>query len=205
MNPPEYFRTLGEQINGLYKVANDARLKGKDVELQVECMPAADKNNRCIEIMSTIYPEFSIHRKEILSRLEELEKEFGSGSDQAALIISKEIAQEKFFKLKDMETAVAAGLRFGCAFNTKGVVGAPLEGITNVKIDKKGKFLYVYYAGPIRTAGGTAQVFTLFIADYIRQALGLNKYVPTKEERERYYTEVNDYLTYITRKQYKPT
>lgn len=205
MNPQEYFKTLGVQINGLYKVANQARATGKDVETRVECMPAADKNNRCIEILSTIYPEFNENRKNILKRLEELEKEYGIGSDQAALVISREIAEGRFFRLKTKEQAIAAGLRFGCAFNTKGVVGAPLEGITNVKIDPKENFLYVYFAGPIRTAGGTAQVFTLFIADYIRKALGLSKYLPTKEEKERYYSEVTDYLTYVTRKQYKPS
>ncbi|MBN2095394.1 MAG: DNA polymerase II large subunit [Candidatus Aenigmarchaeota archaeon] len=207
MDAQEYFQKLGSQIDRHYEVANEARSRGKDVETRVECMPAADKNNRCIEILSTMYPQFAEkeNREKILARLDELEKEYGIGSDPAALEISKEIALEKFFKFKDRETAVAAGLRFGCAFNTKGVVGAPLEGITNVKIDPKDKFLYVYYAGPIRTAGGTAQVFTLFLADHIRRALGLSIYKATKEEMERYYTELNDYLTYVTRKQYKPS
>jgi DNA polymerase II large subunit len=205
MDAKEYFSKLGEQIDRAYGIANEARKKGKDVETKVECMPSADKNNRCIDILSTLYPEFSESREPILKRISELEEKYGIGADEVALEISKEISLGKFFKLKSLEEMIAAGLRFGCAFNTKGVVGAPLEGITNVKIDPSAKFLYVYYAGPIRTAGGTAQVFTLFIADHIRRALGLNKYHATKEEMERYYTELTDYLTYVTRKQYKPS
>ncbi|MGC9310193.1 MAG: DNA polymerase II large subunit, partial [Candidatus Aenigmatarchaeota archaeon] len=205
MNAGEYFRHLGAQIDTLYEKAGEARRQGKDVELKVECKPAADKNNRCIEILSTIYPEFEESRHKILERLKELEGQYGIGADEVALEISRDIATGRFFKLKTKEEMVEAGLRFGCAFNTKGVVGAPLEGITNVKIDPKENFIYVYYAGPIRTAGGTAQVFTLFVADYIRIALGLGKYRPTKEEKERLYSELTDYLTYVTRKQYKPS
>ncbi len=205
MNPEEYFKSLKSKVNKLYDVANKAKSTGKDLCLEVESEQAADKDNRCITILATVYPKFAENREKIIKRIKELEEEYGVGSDEAALEISKEIATGKFFSFETKEEAIAAGLRFGCAYNTKGVVGAPLEGITDVKIDKTDNFLSVYYAGPIRTAGGTAQVFTLFIADYIRKALGLNKYIPTKEERERYYAEVADYLNYVTRKQFKPS
>ncbi|MCK4429031.1 MAG: DNA polymerase II large subunit, partial [Candidatus Aenigmarchaeota archaeon] len=205
MSPEEYFKTIKSQVDELYNVANDAKSKGKDFSLKVESEQATDKDNRCITILATMYPKFSENRDKIIKRIKELEEEFGEGSDEAALEISKEISTEKFFSFETKEDAISAGLRFGCAFNTKGVVGAPLEGITEVKIDPVDNFLSVYYAGPIRTAGGTAQVFTLFIADYIRKALGLNPYVPTKEERERYFAEIMDYLNYVTRKQFKPT
>ncbi|OYT43284.1 MAG: DNA polymerase II large subunit [Candidatus Aenigmarchaeota archaeon ex4484_56] len=201
----KYFENLKREIDKVYDISNKAKKSGKDVELFVESPQASDKNNRCIDIISTIYPKFNEFRNQIIDRILKLEEVYGVGADEVALEISKEIAEEKFFRFSNKEEAICAGLRFGCAYNTKGVVGAPIEGITNVRIDQKDNFLYIYYAGPIRTAGGTAQVFTLFIADYIRKALGLNRYIPTKEERERYYTEITDYITYVTRKQYKPS
>lgn len=204
MNSEEYFKLIGKKVDNLYEIAKKAKNSGKDYELFVESKKAADKNNRCIDLLSIVHPEFEKHREEIVNRVLELEKKWGIGSDEVAFIIAREITTEKFFKFQSKEEAILSGLRFGCAYNTQGVVGAPIEGITGVKIDPKDKFLYVYYAGPIRTAGGTAQVFTLFIADYLRKMLGLNKYVPSKEEIERYYVEVTDYLTYVTRKQYKP-
>ncbi len=199
-----YFSDLEKDVKNLYKIAGEAKKSGKDYETEVESKPAADKNNRCIDILAIVYPQLDKHREEIISRILELEKKYSIGGDEVALEISKEIATEKFCKFEFKEDAILAGLRFGCAYNTKGVVGAPIEGLTKVKIDQKDNFLYVYYAGPIRTAGGTAQVFTLFLADYIRKALGLKKYKPTKAEIERYYAEVTDYLNYVTRKQYRP-
>jgi DNA polymerase II large subunit len=204
MSIENYIASLKSEIDKLYFIANEAKRAGKDVKLEVESKPASDKNNRCIDILDIVHPELKIHRKEIISRILELEKEYGVGSDEVVLEIAKEIATEKFFKFNSREEAILCGLRFGCAYNTKGVVGAPIEGLTKVKIDPKDNFLYVYYAGPIRAAGGTAQVFTLFIADYIRKALGIGRYKPTKEEIERYYAEIVDYIEHVTRKQYRP-
>jgi len=204
MTSEEYFKNLKLQIDSLYEIAGKAKKSGKDYETFVESKRASDKYNRCVDILETVTPEFGKHRKDIIKRIRELEDKFGVGSDEVALEIAKEIAIGKFFKFETKEEAILSGLRFGCAYNTQGVVAAPIEGITGVKIDKKENFLYVYYAGPIRTAGGTSQVFTLFIADYLRKAFGLNRYVPTKSEIERYYAEVTDYINYVTRKQYKP-
>ena len=204
MSIENYIANLKCEIDKLYSVAEKAKKVGKDVELEVESKPASDKNNRCIDILAIVHPELNKYREKIINRILELEEVYGAGSDEVALEIAKEIATEKFFKFNSREEAILCGLRFGCAYNTKGVVGAPIEGITKVKIDKKDNFLYVYYAGPIRTAGGTAQVFTLFIADYIRKAMGIGKYNPTKEEIERYYAEIVDYIEHVTRKQYRP-
>ena len=194
MSIEKYTASLKSEIDRVYKVANEAKKIGKDVELEVESKPASDKNNRCIDILGIVHPQLKKYREKIINRILELENEYGIGGDEVALEIAKEIATEKFFKFSSKEEAILCGLRFGCAYNTKGVVGAPIEGIAKVKIDKKDNFLYVYYAGPIRTAGGTAQVFTLFIADYIRKALGISRYIPTREEIERYYAEIIDYI-----------
>ena len=199
-----YFKDMENRIQKIFEVAKKARSKGKDPELVPEVEIAQDKNHRSVQLLSLIYPQVSEVKEEIVGRILELEEKYGYGDDRVALQIALELAQQKFCKFDSLEQAIDAGLRLGCAYNVKGVVAAPIEGIIKVSIDPKDKFLSVYYAGPIRTAGGTAQVFTLFIADYLRINFGLNRYIATEEEIERYYTEISDYITYVTRKQYKP-
>ncbi|MCL2146053.1 MAG: DNA polymerase II large subunit, partial [Methanomassiliicoccaceae archaeon] len=46
------------------------------------------------------------------------------------------------------------------------------------------------FAGPIRAAGGTAQAMSVLIADMVRQALNIGKYVPTREEIARFNEEI---------------
>jgi len=48
----------------------------------------------------------------------------------------------------------------------------------------------IYYAGPIRAAGGTAQALSVLIADVVRRELGLDAYIPTSAEVERYKEEI---------------
>ncbi|MDY6768843.1 MAG: DNA polymerase II large subunit, partial [Candidatus Nanohaloarchaea archaeon] len=57
---------------------------------------------------------------------------------------------------------------------------------------------------PIRSAGGTASAMSVLLADHIRGAVGLDRYKPRDEEIERYATEVEDYFTRVTKKQYTP-
>src|SRR3989441_1021261 len=46
------------------------------------------------------------------------------------------------------------------------------------------------YAGPIRSAGGTGQALSVLIADIVRRELGLGRYIPTREEVERFKEEI---------------
>ena len=87
------------------------------------------------------------------------------------------------------------------------MVAAPLEGIAKIKIKKnfdQGKYLAVYFAGPIRSAGGTASALAVLIADYIRLSLGLDPYKPIEREIERYVEEVELYESEVTNLQYSP-
>jgi len=65
--------------------------------------------------------------------------------------------------------------------------------------------LAVYFAGPIRSAGGTASALAVLIADYIRIKIGLDRYKPTDREIERYVEEVELYESEVTNLQYSPT
>ncbi|MFB6197109.1 MAG: DNA polymerase II large subunit, partial [Halobacteriaceae archaeon] len=56
--------------------------------------------------------------------------------------------------------------------------------------DDGSEFVNVYYAGPIRSAGGTAQALSVLVADYTRALLGIAKYDAYPDEIERYAEEV---------------
>ena len=66
-------------------------------------------------------------------------------------------------------------------------------------------YLAVYFAGPIRSAGGTAAALAVLIADYIRISLGLDPYKPTDTEIERYVEEVELYESEVANLQYSPS
>ncbi|MGZ7095352.1 MAG: DNA polymerase II large subunit, partial [Methanobacterium sp.] len=85
---------------------------------------------------------------------------------------------------------------------------APLEGIAKVKIKQnfdKTWYIAVYFAGPIRSAGGTAAALAVLIADYIRLSINLDVYKPTEREVERYVEEVELYESEVTNLQYSPS
>ncbi len=55
------------------------------------------------------------------------------------------------------------------------------------------EFVNVYYAGPIRSAGGTAQALSVLVADYARSLLGIEEYKARDIEIERYAEEIDLY------------
>lgn len=135
--------------------------------------------------------------KGVASRLREM-KENQYSKDKIVLEITKEICNRKFMGddlLTDEDIAEQA-LRTALAYQTEGITAAPIEGISKVKIKTNtdgSQFLAVYYAGPIRSAGGTAQGVSLLIADVIREELNLNKYIASEKEVERMLEEVRLY------------
>src|SRR3989344_5434965 len=52
------------------------------------------------------------------------------------------------------------------------------------------EYLAVYYAGPIRAAGGTAEALSIIVADYVRKSLKLGRYQPTPNEIGRCAEEI---------------
>jgi DNA polymerase II large subunit len=89
---------------------------------------------------------------------------------------------------------------------TEGVVAAPIEGIARVELgknDDQTDYLQIFYSGPIRSAGGTAQALSVLVADYVRHAVGIGRYVPRDDEVERYVEEIPLYKTLVNL-QYTP-
>lgn len=197
-----YFETLEEETEKAYVVARKARLKGHDIELQPEIPLAKDLSERV---------EGLVGPKGVAKRIKELEEEYSR--EEVAFKIAGEIVttpdvegQEDSIEVRENKSDQA--LRTALAILTEGVVAAPLEGIAKVKIKQnfdKTWYLAVYFAGPIRSAGGTAAALAVLIGDYIRRAIDLDIYKPTEREIERYVEEVELYESEVTNLQYSPS
>jgi len=198
----EYFEALEKETEKAYIVARKARLKGYDIELEPEIPLAKDLAERV---------EGLVGPKGVAKRIKELENEYSR--EEVAFQIAREIVATPDHKGLEDPTEVKEkksdqALRTALAILTEGVVAAPLEGIAKVKIKQnfdKSWYLAVYFAGPIRSAGGTAAALAVLIGDYIRLSIGLDVYKPTEREIERYVEEVELYESEVTNLQYSPS
>ncbi|MEE8403190.1 MAG: DNA polymerase II large subunit, partial [Candidatus Hydrothermarchaeaceae archaeon] len=191
-----YFEKLEEVAEKAYEVARAARKKGKDPELEPEIPPAKDLAERV---------EGLVGPKGISERIRDLTVEHTK--EEAAIRIAKEIVDEKFGSFPGIEESLEQALRTSLAILTEGIVAAPLEGIVRTEIKKNsdgGNYLAIYFAGPIRSAGGSAQALAVLTGDYIRRTLGLDRYKPTNEEVERFVEEIDLYNMEASRLQYLP-
>ncbi len=202
----KYFDILKNETNKQYAIAGEARKKGFDPERKVDIILADSVSKRVEGLISAKAPQ--IINSGVAERISDLEMKYSAGDWRIGLVIAAEVAQQKFCKFKDLEEAVSIGIRTGLAYTTNGVVSAPLEGIAEVKLRPrrdKGKYISLYFAGPIRGAGATQQMVSVIIADYVRNIMNIEKYDPDEQELNRYCTEVTDYYERVERKQYKPT
>jgi len=186
----KYFSMINEEIQKLYTIADKARKRGLDPTLDVEPQMVGDIAERV---------EKMVGPKGVGKRIRELEK---MDREEMAFKIAEEIILGKFGNFKNpAENAIRTAL----AILTEGVTIAPIEGIQEVKIKQNrdgSKHLSLYFAGPIRPAGGTAQALTLVIADFVRKYLGLDRYKPTAEIIKRFIEEVRLYERQVRRFQY---
>ncbi|MDO8642922.1 MAG: DNA polymerase II large subunit [Candidatus Woesearchaeota archaeon] len=201
-----YLEEIEVQTGEAYVVAQKAREKGFDPEKKVDIPIAHNMAERVEGIVSAAAPEIVGTR--MTARILELEKQYGAGAWEVALLIAKEVAQEKFCSFSDKKKAMEVGIRTGMAYSTAGIVAAPLEGFIELRIKKTSagkEYFSVFYAGPIRGAGGTAASVSVLIADYVRKQMGYAPFDPTEDEIKRYVTEVRDYHERITNLQYFPS
>lgn len=192
-----YFRSLENSFNELYELASRAKARGVDPSLDPEVKPAKDIAARVEGITSL---------EGVGERIRELLKE--ASREEAAFKIAEEVVYGRFCKFTSEEEAADKALRVALALLTESVTAAPIEGIAGVKIKNNPdgtSYLAVYYAGPIRSAGGTEQAVSVLVADFIRRLLHLDRYKPSEEEVERYVEEVDLYERYAAHLQYPST
>ena len=191
-----YHKTLKDKLAKELKIAKEARKKGLDPAPAPEIKITKDLAERV---------EALIGIKGLSTRIRELERE-GLGREEIALRIGSDFADGKFGTYKRLEI-IENAVRAGVAILTEGVVAAPIEGIARVESDRNddgSEYIKIFYSGPIRSAGGTAQALSVLAADYIRRKVGFAAYQPREEEVGRYVLEVSVYER-ISGLQYTPS
>ena len=191
-----YFSSLESELNRAVDLATRARANGADPTPSVEIPVAKDLADRVEKLIGV---------EGVAKRLRELETTMSR--EEASLQLGLEVAGGKIKQFESQKDAIDAAVRISMAVLTEGVVAAPIEGIAKIdlaKNDDGSDYIRIYYAGPIRSAGGTAQALSVLAADYIRASLGINRFIPRAEEVERYVEEIAAYHRAV-HLQYLPT
>ncbi|MCK5024284.1 MAG: DNA polymerase II large subunit, partial [Thermoplasmata archaeon] len=188
-----YFQQLQDEANRCYKVAEKARAKGLDPELDVEIPQADDLASRV---------EMLLELEGIAEVIRDTSKKH-TNREVMSIVVAKKVAREyNGTKAEALDKAVKVGL----AVLTEGILVAPLDGIAEVKIHGEGDNTYasISFAGPIRSAGGTGQAMSVLIADVVRSELGIGPYEATSQEIERWKEEIPLYRRLVNL-QYLPS
>jgi len=182
----DYFITIQNKVDKCYKIAENARKKGLDPEIFVESPQAKDLAGRVEKLVGP----------EGVSQLIRNLKREGKSDDEIAFQVVTDILEQKIGDIKSLDDRVERAIRVGLAIKTMGVVSAPLEGISKILIKKdhqNKRYLSLYFAGPIRAAGGTTAALCVLIADYVRKKSNIPKFQATEAEIGRYLEEIKIY------------
>ena len=85
--------------------------------------------------------------------------------EEVALRIGDDFVAHKFGE-KNNDEVLDHAIRVAMALLTEGVVAAPTEGIAKISLGRNDDgtlYLMIFYAGPIRSAGGTAQALSVLV------------------------------------------
>ena len=192
----EYFHWLDAKLKHEMDISNEARKRGRDPKPFVEIPLAKDLADRVENLIGV---------KGVAQHIRELEKTMSR--EEAALALGRDVAMGAVGNIDDRKKAIEAAIRVSMAMLTEGVVAAPIEGIDRVDLGKNddgSEYIRILYAGPIRSAGGTAQALSVLVGDYVRRGVGIDRYKPRKEEVERYVEEILLYRR-VANLQYTPS
>ncbi len=188
-----YIQELERKLKDLYSVSESARSVGIDPCLRTECAVAKD-------IADLV--EGLVGPKDVALSIRELSTKLQR--EEIAFKIAEQIVYGKFGHLEP-EAAAEQAIRTALAIFTEGLTAAPIQGVAKVRIKvnaDKTRYLAIYFAGPIRSAGGTDQALTLVVGDFVRRLLGLDRYKVTNEEISRFLEELRLYERSVSRFQY---
>ena len=175
-----YFERLEDGLEDALEVAKAARERGGDPTTDVEIPIAKDMADRVENILGI---------DGVAERVREMEADPDLSREEAALELAADFAEGTVGEYDTRAGKVEGAVRTAVALLTEGVVAAPIEGIDRVEIlenDDGTEFINIYYAGPIRSAGGTAQALSVLVADYTRTLIGIERYNARNDEIERY-------------------
>jgi DNA polymerase II large subunit len=189
----QYVDSLEAKLEQLYAISNEARLKGLDPSLKTECLIAKDLADLV---------EGLVGPKGVAQSIRDLSSKLPR--EELAFKVTEEIILGKFGHLED-EAGAEQAIRTALAIFTEGLTAAPIQGVARVSIktnSDRTRYLAIYFAGPIRSAGGTDQALTLVVGDFVRRQLGLDRYKPTEDEISRFIEELRVYERSVAGFQY---
>jgi len=180
-----YFERIEDRLDEAFDRAERARSQGADPTEEVEIPVARDMADRVENILGI---------DGVAERVRELDGQMSR--EEAALALVTDFVEGAVGDYDTDAGKIEGAVRTAVALLTEGVVAAPIEGIDRVEVlanDDGTEFVNVYYAGPIRSAGGTAQALSVLVADYARSLLGIDEFKPRDDEVERYAEEIGLY------------
>ncbi len=164
----QYVTDLEAELDGLYRLTERAREKGLDPSLKPECKVAKDLADLV---------EGLVGPKGVAESIRELSSKLPR--EELAFKVTEQIVYGKFGHLEP-EPAAEQAIRTALAIFTEGLTAAPIQGVAKVRIktnNDRTRYLAIYFAGPIRSAGGTDQALTLVVGDFVRRLLKLDNYI----------------------------
>jgi len=194
MEYQEYRRHIRKLFKEAYRVAVEARKRIASPTPEVEVFPAEDIAER-VELL--VGPKGVAEK--IRKYIEELPPE------KLAFKLAEELIRDLRGRMEENKLILQV-IRTSLAILTPPcITAAPTEGIVDAKIKKNPdgtRYLAVYFAGPIRSAGGTELAAIVLLADHVRKFLKLDRYKPTEEEILRFIEELRTYQRKVSRFQY---
>ncbi len=194
----EYSRAIESTVDRAYEVAVRARREGLDPQTSPEIPRAQDMASRVEKLLAHLGIDGI--SEEIRTLAATMPRE------EVAVAVTRRLARDPS-RGGSVAARVDAALRVGLAILTEGILVAPLEGLAEVHLHEGREgapYIELYYAGPIRAAGGTAQALSVLLADIVRRDLGLAPFRADREEVERYKEEIPLYK-FHQHLQYVPT
>ncbi len=192
----QYLDSLKSGLERAFAFASEARKQGFDPADEVEIKIAKDVASRV---------EALVGPPGIAKKIWEMEAQ-GITREEIAFQLAAKIAGGGIIA-GATEKKIEQAVRTGVGVLTEGMLVAPTEGISRIKIrinPDSTNYVAVYFTGPIRSAGGTVAALAVALADYARKVAKIGDYRATDGEIERYAEEVNVYEARASHLQYKP-
>ncbi|MFQ5998690.1 MAG: DNA polymerase II large subunit, partial [Candidatus Bathyarchaeia archaeon] len=186
-----YFQSLEIETSKLLEIADKAKALGLDPNSSV-----SDEIRFSRDLADRV--EYMVGPTGVAKRIRELAH---MARVQLAFKIAEEIILGGFGHLEE-EASAEQAVKTGVAILNEGVTAAPVQGIVKVRIKSRrdeavrgqgSRYLSVYFAGPMRSAGGTELAVVTTLADYVRRLLGLDAFTATEEEIARFIEELRIY------------
>ncbi len=194
----EYFANLTKKINNQVNLARNARKTGRDITNDIETFPAQGIAEKT---------EILVGPKGVAQIYNELWEKY-KDRFKVTLEIFNMILDGTLGGIEDPEKKLEQAIRTALVIQTDGVVVSPIDGIPDIKISTNpdgSKYPDIYFAGPIRAAGGNAQTLPVLLADLARKKLHLDRYKPSKQEVDRLIEENMIYQSDVVVRQQRVT